>query len=119
MDVTVNPDELAKILTDVRLLIKDCLIPRLDKLEDDIREIKQFMWPVCSSFYDENSQLDNIEIKSKILMGMFLSPEDLKKLCELKKKMDHKINPKFPRDYYQQEEYHKILSYLLSHQSQQ
>lgn len=115
MDVTVNPEELAKTLTEVRTLLKDCLIPRLDRLEYEVGELRRFTWPVCAPFYEQRSQLDNISIKSKVLLG--ISEEELKNLLKIKKLISEKIH--FGSDYLfgrERDEYHEILSYLLSHQ---
>ena len=115
MDVTVKPEELAKTLTEVRTLLKDCLIPRLDRLEYEVNELRRFAWPVCAPFYEQRSQLDNISLKSKVLLG--ISEEELKDLLKIKKLISEKIHS--DSEYLlgrERDEYHEILSYLLSHQ---
>lgn len=115
MDLTVKPEELAKILTDVRTLLKECLIPRLDRLEHEVNELKRFTWPVCAPFYEQRSQLDNITLKSKVLLG--ISEEELKELLRIKKLISEKIHS--GSDHLlgrERDEFHEIVSYLLSHQ---
>lgn len=113
MDVTVKSgDDINTLLTDIRLLIKECIIPRLDKLEQDVDEIKQFVWPVCASFYEKGSQLDNIPIKSKILKSV--PDEQIQNLLRRKRSIcenrsgDH-LGLMTGREV---EEYHRILEHL-------
>lgn len=111
----VKPEELAKTLTEVRTLLKDCLIPRLDRLEYEVNELRRFTWPVCAPFYEQRSQLDNISLKSKVLLG--ISEEELKDLLKIKKLISEKIHS--DSEYLlgrERDEYREIVSYLLSHQ---
>jgi hypothetical protein len=55
-----------KILQDVRELIKDVILPRLDKIEEEVRELRKVTWPVCQSLR-EKSQLTDIQNKKKFL----------------------------------------------------
>jgi hypothetical protein len=54
MDVSVPPEEFCKILEEVRSLLKDCLIPRLDKLEHDLWCLRRHTWPVCAVLSEES-----------------------------------------------------------------
>jgi len=115
MDVTVKPEELAKTLTEVRTLLKDCLIPRLDRLEYEVHELRRFTWPVCAPFYEQRNQMDNISLKSRVLVGT--SEEELKNLLIIKKFISEKVH--FGSEHLfgrERDEFHEILSYLLSHQ---
>ena len=56
-----------KILQDVRLLIHDVVLPRLDRLEEEMRELRRVTWPVCQSLR-EKSQLTDIQNKKRFLM---------------------------------------------------
>jgi hypothetical protein len=55
-----------KILQDVRELIKDVILPRLDQIEEEVRELRKVTWPVCQSLR-EKSQLTDIRNKKKFL----------------------------------------------------
>lgn len=67
-DLTVpeDPKEMAKIITDMRNLIKDVLIPELLNQKEEIRNLREITWPVCQSIR-ECSQLTDIENKKKFL----------------------------------------------------
>ena len=113
MDVTVKPDDdISSLLTDIRLLIKECILPRLDKLEQDVDEIKQFVWPVCAPFYEKGSQLDNIPIKSKILKSV--PDEQIQSLLRRKRSIceKHSGDPLGLMVGREVEEYHRILEHL-------
>jgi len=56
-----------KILQDVRLLIHDVVLPRLDCLEEEMRELRRVTWPVCQSLR-EKSQLTDTQNKKRFLM---------------------------------------------------
>ena len=58
MDLTCDN----KILQDVRELIKDVILPRIDQLEDELRELRRVTWPVCQSLR-ETSQLTDLKNK--------------------------------------------------------
>ena len=51
----------ARDLTELRLLIKECLIPRIDRLEAENRLLRETVWPVVAvlqcSPHDENKTL--------------------------------------------------------------
>jgi hypothetical protein len=55
-----------KILQDVRELLKHVVLPRLDKLEEEVRELRRVTWPVCQSLR-ETSQLTDIQSKKRFL----------------------------------------------------
>ena len=55
-----------KILQDVRELIRDVILPRLTKLEIEVKELRRVTWPVCQSLR-EKSQLTDIQNKKRFL----------------------------------------------------
>jgi len=55
-----------KILQDVRELLRDVILPRLTKLEIEVRELRRVTWPVCQSLR-EKSQLTDIQNKKRFL----------------------------------------------------
>jgi hypothetical protein len=73
-----------KILHDVRVLIKDNVLPRLIQLEEEVRELRRVTWPVCQSLR-ETSQLTDIGNKKRFLM--MLDEDEIKMLLEEKAKV--------------------------------
>ena len=49
MNLEVRPEELCKVLKDVRELIKDNILPRLTDLEEQVRLLRRVTWPVCQT----------------------------------------------------------------------
>ena len=66
MNLEVSNENVCKVLHDVRLLIHDCLIPRISQLEEELRLLREVTWPVCQSLR-ETSQLTDIENKKRFL----------------------------------------------------
>ena len=66
MNLEVSNENVCKVLYDVRLLIHDCLIPRISQLEEELRLLREVTWPVCQSLR-ETSQLTDIENKKRFL----------------------------------------------------
>ena len=66
MNLEVSQEQLCKTLYEVRLLIHDCLIPRISQLEEELRLLRGVTWPVCQSLR-ETSQLTDLENKRKFL----------------------------------------------------
>lgn len=55
-----------KILQDIRELIKDNILPRLTQLEEEVRLLRKYTWPVCQSL-SEQSALGNIQDKREFM----------------------------------------------------
>jgi hypothetical protein len=67
MDLEVREgDDVHKILTSVRKLVFDVLIPHIIKVEEEVRLLREVTWPVCQSLR-ENSQLSDLENKVRFL----------------------------------------------------
>ena len=66
MDLSVKAGEELKVLEDIRLLIKDVILPRLDQLECQVRLLREATWPVCQSLKERHT-LDDIRNKKKFL----------------------------------------------------
>ena len=84
MDLTVSPNDpvqMASVLTQLRLLIKDVLLPRISNLECDLRDLRKATWPICQAL-KETSQIG--DICSKKLFLECLEGEEVKDLLKLK-----------------------------------
>ena len=62
----MNVDCENKVLQDVRELIKNVILPRLDQLEAEVKELRRVTWPVCQSLR-EKSQLTDLQNKKRFL----------------------------------------------------
>ena len=78
---TANADEL-------RSMIKDHILPRIDQLENEVHLLRHVCWPVCQAFR-ENGQLSDIPNKSIFLSN--LHENDVNKLLKDKGRMTHKL----------------------------
>ena len=54
------------ILEDIHNLIKDNILPRLTQLEEEVRLLRKYTWPVCQSLAESNA-LGDIQDKSEFL----------------------------------------------------
>jgi len=66
MNLKVSEKDACIVLQDVRELIKDCLLPRITQLEEEVRLLREVCWPICQSLR-ETSQLTDITNKKKFL----------------------------------------------------
>ena len=114
MDLTVNPNnvvEMANIITQMRLLIRDVLIPRITNLECDLRDLRKITWPVCQSL-KENSQLTDID--SKRLFLECLDDQEVKDLLKEKAEFSHKGEVKMSTHQFLNEEYNELIKVMDS-----
>lgn len=96
MDLSVNEGNIYQVITDLRRLVKECLIPRIDHLEDEVKELRELVWPIYSGIlsggYAHLKEFDNLETmvrkKSEVIKRLFpeevwrwgRSQEELKKI---------------------------------------
>lgn len=66
LEVPQDPKEIAKILTDVRYLLKDVVLPQLIKQEIELKQLRKQTWPVCQSIR-EQTQITDIPNKIEFL----------------------------------------------------
>jgi len=68
LDLKVPEDtkEIAKLLTDVRLLIKNVILEELMRHDDEIKKLRKATWPVCQCI-KETSQITDISSKIEFL----------------------------------------------------
>lgn len=96
MNLSVNDSNIYQVVHDLRRLIKECLLPRIDQLEDEVRELREMAWPIYSGVlsggYDHLKEFDKLETmvrkKSEVIKRLFpdevwrwgRSQEELKKI---------------------------------------
>ena len=81
--MSVDPENVPKVLGKVREFIKDHLLPRIFDLEEEVKLLRRATWPICQNVREHN-QLDDIEFKRKFLQN--LDPEEVQLLLKLKSK---------------------------------
>ncbi len=64
MNFEVEPENLCKTLENVRKLIAECILPRLDQMESELFFLRRLTWPVCS-ILSERSPVDSEWIRDK------------------------------------------------------
>ena len=114
MDVTVNPNnviEMAKIITQMRLLIRDVLIPRITNLECDLRDLRKITWPVCQAL-KEHSQLTDVD--SKRLFMECLDDNEVKDLLKLKAEFSYRNEVQLSTHQFLTEEYNELIKVMDS-----
>lgn len=84
MDLSVNDKDLAKILKDVRELIRDNVLVRLSDLEEEVRMLRRITWPICQSIKEGHNQLADIKCKREFLKN--LDQEEIDYLLRYKSK---------------------------------
>jgi hypothetical protein len=83
MDMSVEPEDVPKVLQKVRELLKDHLLPRISDLENEVRLLRRATWPICQRIRETN-QLDDIKFKREFLQD--LDPDEVQLLLKLKSK---------------------------------
>jgi hypothetical protein len=66
LEVSQDPKEISKILTDVRYLLKDVVLPQILRQEIELKQLREQTWPVCQSIR-EQSQISDIANKIEFL----------------------------------------------------
>ena len=108
MDLDVSSDQLCQTLKDVRVMIKDHLLPRITDLEEEVRLLRGVCWPVCQSITEVN-QLDGIIAKRKFLFdGGARNIDEIVELLKKKQTINIHIE-KTPATY--DEEYRRICNH--------
>ncbi len=88
MNLEVEPEDLCKTLENVRKLIAECILPRLDRLESELFFLRRLTWPVCS-ILSEKSPVDSEWVRDKA----FSVSEDGEYLLVKKNKLSKYLKP--------------------------
>jgi len=75
------PPSQENILAQVRILIRENILPRLTDLEQEVRLLRKVTWPVCQGLR-ESGQLDDIRAKREFLGD--LDPDEIRMLLRRK-----------------------------------
>ena len=71
-------------LEQIRLLLKENILPRLDNHEAEIYELRDVTWPVCQGQRDTAAGGMFTNIKAKRLFFKFMNPIDILRLLKRK-----------------------------------
>ena len=66
METEVKTEDLSKTLKEVRKLLKECVLPRLDRLESELFFLRRHTWPVCA-LMNESSPVSTRCFRDKAL----------------------------------------------------
>ena len=69
---------------DVSRLNREVILPRLDNLEAELRDLRAATWPVCQSLKDRSMPFKNLPEKRNFLR--FLDPSEIRNLLRFKAK---------------------------------
>jgi hypothetical protein len=114
MDLSVNPEEVCKVLEDVRLLLKDVILPRLDQLECEVKLLREVTWPVCQSLKERHT-LDDVRNKKRFLQHGVQNEEEALELLRKKWSLQSTQDVRFSGYTNSDEESRRILSQPLGH----
>ena len=93
---------------------RDHILPRITQLEEEVRLLRKFCWPVVQSLREEN-QLGDLEAKREFLQGSCKDREDVKGLLLEKAKMSQKLlRPRYSTSHLTQEEIDRLFGILES-----
>ena len=84
MDLSVSQEDLAKVVQNLRELLRDHVLPRLSDLEEEVRLLRRITWPVCQSIKEGGNQLSDIKCKKEFLSR--LQPEEVEFILRQKSK---------------------------------
>jgi hypothetical protein len=105
LDVPVDLPQIAKILTDVRYLIKDVLLVELLNQKEEIKKLREVTWPICQAL-KETSQLG--DIAEKIYFLNELDQNEIIHLVNEKSKFSSKGKISSSTSHLTQEELHRL-----------
>lgn len=79
MNLSVNETNIYQVVKDLRLLLKECLIPRIDELESEVKDLRELVWPIYSGILTGGhaylKDVDNLETmvrkKSEVIRRLF------------------------------------------------
>lgn len=66
METEVKTEDLCKTLKEVRKLLKECVLPRLDQLEYELFFLRRHTWPICA-LMNETSPVSTRGFRDKAL----------------------------------------------------
>ncbi len=106
LKVPIDPVKISEIVYQMRLLIKDVLIPRITNLESDLRDLRKATWPICQAL-KESSQLSDLTTKKLFLEC--LEDQEVKDLLDLKAEFSKQNVVSSSTFHLTKDEYNKLI----------
>lgn len=75
---------------EVTLMFREVVLPRLDCLERDLKDLRGSTWPVCQAIKDSRLVMDSVQlrnIKDKRTFFRWLDLDEIKRLLGLKARL--------------------------------
>jgi hypothetical protein len=88
---------------------RDHILPRLTQLEEEVRLLRKFCWPIVQALREEN-QLSDLESKREFLGGSCQSHDEFRELLTEKAKVSQKLlRPRYSTSHLTQEELDRLF----------
>ena len=88
---------------------REHILPRLTQLEEEVRLLRKFCWPLVQALREEN-QLGDLEAKKEFLRGSCRDLEDVKDLLREKALISQKLfRPRYSTSHLTQEEIDRLF----------
>lgn len=73
-----------KTIEDIRALIRENILPRLDNLDAEIHDLREVTWPVCQGQRDTSAGGPFTNLNAKAYFLKFLHMDDIRRLLRRK-----------------------------------
>ena len=98
---------------------RDHILPRITQLEEEVRVLRKFCWPVIQALREEN-QLADLEAKREFLTASCRDREDVKELLLEKARVSQRLlRPRYSTSNLTQEELDRLFGIPDTHSSDQ
>ena len=88
---------------------RDHILPRITQLEEEVRLLRKFCWPLVQALREEN-QLGDLEAKREFLQGSCRDREDVRDLLREKALISQKLlRPRYSTSHLTQEEIDRLF----------
>ena len=87
---------------------RDHILPRITQLEEEVRLLRKFCWPLVQALREDN-QLGDVEAKIEFLGGSGLSRDDIRELLVAKAELSRRlVRPRYSSCHLIQEEFDRL-----------
>jgi hypothetical protein len=91
---------------------RDHILPRITQLEEEVRVLRKFCWPVVQALREEN-QLADLEAKREFLVASCRTQDDCADLLRDKAQVSQKLlRPRYSTSHLTQEEIDRLFRIL-------
>jgi hypothetical protein len=79
-----NGRSMEKTLEDIRTLLRENILPRLDTLDAEMNDLREVTWPVCQGQRDTSAGGPFANLNAKAYFLKFLHIDDIRRLLRRK-----------------------------------